>query len=164
MRWLRRYAQPSRFGEPDYTAIPLTPNDVALLAELVHQASEAIMAARSDLFSIAQRRIQFAKRLMRNAGVAAALGQQFVPLPVGELGELDHAIDDFLMYQRRVPEQFSALMARLHVLVGMAKVHGWTARYEYTGAGPGSLRWDQEPTSDQYTESQRHIGGSDATS
>jgi hypothetical protein len=152
-----------RGREADILAVPLTPEETGLLVAALREHDRLHQIHfwthdRAD-WSVSQ-----AAAVLSRAGAAAALGHQVVPVLVQAL----HMYDDVVLHglqqyapHGQITREFGQLLARMHALSGMARVHGW--RVEYGRAG---LQWASSPPSPPDHHERRALpqarGGSDA--
>ncbi|MBM0203521.1 hypothetical protein JNW90_10645 [Micromonospora sp. STR1s_5] len=129
--------------QPDYLAIPLTPDQVAQLVEGLHELDRLRNLHRPDIGGSGWGEDN-ARAVTIAAGTAAALGHTTVPVAVSDLRSFElnlHHMETWAP-SSRVTTGFRQLMTRMHMLEGVARVHGWTARWKE----PGGYQWDTPPT------------------
>jgi len=85
-----------------------------------------------------------AASVLRMAGIAAALGHRYVPVLAQELDMLGYVMDTLKRWapQGRITREFETLLARMHVLHGMAGVCRWEVVFD---DAVGGMRWRTEP-------------------
>lgn len=138
----RSHQRVARVGGDDYLAVPLTPNEVALLVEVLNEDHRLTRLHRPDIGGGSSYALSEAQTVSRVAGVAAALGHPVVPLMVRQISMLDYTLATLQKWAPRAPltRRFEVLLSRLHLLAGMAHVHGWRCRW-----GEGGVRWHPHP-------------------
>lgn len=138
---LDRFRRP-RYEMPkvDNTAIPLTPDEVALLVEGLQRAHHLVKQARPGN-GISSTSSNLADTMLHRAGIAAAVGNSTVPMLCRSLSTLDYTISDLHQYDpgSALGRRFEDLVSKMKVLAGAARVHGWTAKLTDTTV------WEQEP-------------------
>lgn len=135
-----RQSQPDAW-HPDWTAIPLTPAEVALYVEGLQETHRLVKQARPDIGGVGSAATRRANEMLCRAGIAAAVGNSTVPVLCIEVHDLDYAVNDFHKYapSSDLGRRFENLVSRMHALAGAARVHGWMAKLTETTV------WEKEP-------------------
>lgn len=123
-------------------AIPLTPAETAVLVAALNEKDRLTRIHRPDISGGFSHGRYTAASVAQTAGVAAALGHQVVPHLVSDLSMHDYLLADLHQWapNSSITRQFELLLARMHVLAGMARVKGWRVRWDDCG-----MRWHPSP-------------------
>ena len=131
-----------RRREDDILAVPLTPDETGLLVDALHEKDRLyrihFWTHAGCAWSVSE-----AAGVLSRAGAAAALGHPVVPALVQDLRMYgDVVLTGLQQYapDSQITRDFEQLLARMHALSGMARVHRW--RVEYGAAG---LQWAASP-------------------
>jgi hypothetical protein len=134
----------SRRREADILAVPLTPDETGLLVAGLHE-HDRLHRLHFWTHDRADWSVSAAAGVLSRAGAAAALGHQVVPVLVQAL----HMYDDVVLHglqqwapHAQITQDFGQLLARMHALSGMARVHRWRVKY-----GAAGLQWAASPPS-----------------
>lgn len=136
------HRRPPAPTEPQQTfAVPLTPAETGRLVEalrendrLAHVYMTSGMGHRSEIAAIINR-----------AGIAAALGHPTVPHLVAELRGYDYALSCLQdrAPHRAVTRDLTQLVTKMRMLVGAARLRGWTVQWDEAAGG---WCWTTAPT------------------
>jgi len=112
-------------------AVPLTPAETGLLVAALH-ANDRLHRIHFWTHDGCGWSVSEAAAVLTRAGTAAALGHQVVPVPVSAL----HMYSDVVLHGLRqyapgsqITRDFEQLLARMHALSGIARVHRWRVKY-----------------------------------
>jgi hypothetical protein len=136
----------SRRLERDILAIPLTSDEAQVLVTAM-RAEERVM--RNDFWAHSGSgwAVSMLSAVLRDAGIAAALGHPYIPVLAQEVAMLENSLVLMRMHGRPCPpiaDSFEELLSKMHLLAGMASVKRW--RVKWLGDGfAGGYSWVQVP-------------------